>query len=999
MIKDIKRAFRFKKIQHSLCVVLLLLYHIEGVAQQFVVPQPVFENYTSDNGLPTSEIYHAYQDSLGYLWFATANGVSRFDGNHFENFDLDNGLVDNTIEDIYPDSKGRLWFISSSGKLAYYQNGTFFPYIFNDKIQKMLSATRGPVKNSFYIDKSDNIYISFKKFGCLKVSRDGMIQKLSGFYDEGVVVIDRFINGNALVVCPQKFKQNILRYSDGESKYAWDYKNEVGKEVVYNFHTFAKFLPNNSLIVSSWNYLFKLNKGNVEHKVNIGSEVIWLINDDSNNLWVAPSKGGVLCFPDNRIDLDARSHFLKGVQVTSILVDREKGYWFTTLNNGVFYTCNINALTYSKEDDFSNFGLSSLYANNNKIYVGFDNGTLGVIEQKKLSMFEPAKDINFASTIRDIIGKYNNDSVWVLSSTAIHCLSNNKFSLINRSLNNYLGIHPRQIIPSIKGDFIIASAQGVKRFDGKKITYDSYTYKEFSAVVYSVFEKPDGQILLGCANGLWNYDGKSFSYIGENEPLLSKPILSIAGSNDGRIYFGTKGLGLVVLNSNGTLYQLSQKDGLVSQTVNYVYFDGKHVWLATSDGATRLLVNPNGKYNVLQINRSKGLPTNDVQKVFKYKNDILIGTRKGLTVLNAFNLNQNKVVPLCHITKIRVNNSDKSTSDTLLQLNYSQKLIDISYKGLTFLNGAEKRYRYRMLWLDSTWVYTNNTNAIYSNLPSNNYTFEVQCQNNDGLWSQPAKLKIHIKKAYWQTNFFIAISAFFFSLLIFIIYRIRVTAIKRRNELVNLTNLYKQQSLRQQMNPHFIFNTLNSIQLYILQNDPLNSQKYLTKFARLIRMTLDNSQEQYITVKEELDALRLYLELESLRLEGKLEFEVEVDSPEIDSLKIPTLLIQPFVENSIWLGIMLKEDKQGKIKVSVAKKNGLILCKVEDNGIGRKKAFEIKEKHSKGHKSLGFKITTQRVEMLNLIYRDKFSIDYIDLHDDLNQPSGTLVVIKIPVNQ
>jgi ligand-binding sensor domain-containing protein len=998
VIKEIQLVIRFKKIRHALCVVLLMLNYINGIAQSLVVPQPVFENYTSDSGLPSSEIYHAYQDSLGYIWFATANGVSRFDGNKFENFDLDNGLVDNTIEEIYPDYKGRLWFISSSGKLAYYQKGTIFPYLYNDKIQKMLPATRGPVKNSFYIDRSENIYISFKKFGCLKISKDGMFQKLSDFYDEGVVVIDRFITGNALVVCPQKPKENILRYSDGENKYTWNYQKEIGQTLVYNFHTFASFLPDNSLIVSSWNFLFKLNKGEVKTKINFGSEIIWLSIDKSNNLWVAPSKGGVICFPNFRIDQEPSLRILSGMQITSILTDKENGVWFTTLNNGVYYTRNINARTYSKENDFTNFGLSSIYAKNNILYIGFDNGKLGVIEKNILNFLEPAKNIFFASTIRDIINK-NNDEIWVLSSTAIHSLSNNKFTHYNRSLNNYLGIHPRQIISSLKGDFIIASAQGIKRFDGGRITYDSFILKEFSAVVYSVFEKPNGHILLGCANGLWSYDGKSYSYLGENEPLLSKQILSISGSNDGRIYLGTKGLGLVVINANGTLTQLREEDGIASQTVNQVYFDGEHIWLATSEGATRLSVNPNGTFKVLQINKSKGLPTNDVQKIFRYKNDILIGTRKGLTLLSADNLNRNIVVPLCHITKIRVNNSDQTFNDTLLQLNYSQKLIDISYKGLTFLNGAEKQYRYRMFGLDTTWVYTNNTNAIYSNLPSLKYTFEVQCQNNDGLWSETAKLNIYIKKAYWQTNFFIAISAFFFSLLIFIIYRIRITAIKRRNELINLTNLYKQQSLRQQMNPHFIFNTLNSIQLYILQNDPLNSQKYLTKFARLIRMTLDNSQEQYITVKDELEALRLYLELESLRLEDKLEFEVEVESPEINNLKIPTLLIQPFVENSIWHGIMLKDDKRGKIKVTVAKSNGLILCKVEDNGIGRKKALEIKDKYAKDHKSLGFKITSQRVEILNLIYRDKFSIDYIDLLDEHNQPSGTLVIIKIPVDQ
>ncbi len=999
MIKGIQTAFSLKKIRHALCVVVLLQYSINGIAQSIIIPQPVFENYTSDNGLPSSEVYHAYQDSLGYIWFATSNGVSRFDGSTFENFDLDDGLVDNTIEEIYPDFKGRLWFISSSGKLAYYEKGTITPYPYNEKIQKLISTTRGPIKKCFYIDKSENIYLSFKKFGCLKISREGIIQKLSGFYDEGVIVIDRFINGNALIVCSNKPKENVLHYSDGENKYLWNYKNEVGQEMVYNFHTFASFLPDNSLILSSWKFIFQLRKGEVKGKVNLGSEAIWVSIDKRNNLWVAPSKGGVICFPNTNINQKPSSHLLKGVQVTSMLTDRENGVWFTTLNNGVYYTCNINAQTYSKENDFSNFGLSSIYAKNDKIYVGFDNGQLGVIENSIIDFLEPAKDIKFASTIRDIIDNNNYDGIWVLSSTAIHNLTKNKFTHYNRSLNNYLGIHPRQILSSVKGDYIIASAQGIKRFDGKKITYDSFTYKEFSALIYSVFEKPNGEILLGCANGLWNYNGKTFSYLGENEPLLSKQISSISGSNDGRIFFGTKGLGLIVLNTDGTLTQLSEKDGIASNTINQVYFDGENIWLATSKGATRISMNANGTCSFLNVNKSKGLPTNDVQRIFRNNNDILIGTRKGLTIFSANNLVQNAIVPLCHIARIRVDNLDIPIVDSLLILNYSQRLIEINFKGLTFLSGNKQKYKYRLLGLDTTWVYTSNSNALFSNLPSRNYTFEVQCQNNDGLWSEPSKLNIYIKKAYWQTNFFIAISAFFFSLLIFLIYRLRISSIKRRNELINLSNLYKQQSLRQQMNPHFIFNTLNSIQLYILQNDPLNSQKYLTKFARLIRMTLDNSQEQYITVKEELDALKLYLELESLRLDDKLEFEVEVDSPEINSLKIPTLLIQPFVENSIWHGIMLKDDKRGKIKVTVEKSNGVILCKVEDNGIGRKKAIEIKEKYVKDHKSLGFKITSQRVEILNLIYRDKFSIDYIDLEDEHKKPTGTLVVIKIPIDQ
>jgi ligand-binding sensor domain-containing protein len=978
-------------------VLFFLHFSLSAVSQSVITPQPVFENYTSDNGLPSSEIYHSYQDSLGYIWFATSNGVSRFDGNTFENYDLDNGLVDNTIEEIYPDFKGRLWFISSSGKLAYYEKGTIHPYPFNNKIQKLITSTRGPVKKSFFIDRSENIYISFKKFGCLKISKEGIVQKITSFYDEGVVVIDRFINGNALIVTPQKPSANLLYYSDGENKYVWDYQKEAKKNIVFNFHNFASFLPNNSLLFSGWGFLFQLNKGKVEKKVRFDSEIIWLSVDNQNNIWVAPSRGGVVSYPNADIEQKPSLQILSDIQVTSVMTDRENGVWFTTLNNGVYYTNSINAKTYSKEDDFSNLGLSSIYAKNNRIYVGFDNGTLGIIENSKISYSEPALSIYFPSTIRDIVGNQENDDIWVLSSYAIHNLSNNNFTHFIRTLNNYLGIHPRQIVTSIKGDFLIASAQGLKRFDGKNITYDSFHLKEFSAVVNSVFEKPNGEVLLGCANGLWSYNGKSYSYLGENEPLLSKRILSIAGSNDGRIYFGTKGLGLIVMNTNGTLFQLSKKDGIASKTINQVYFDGEYIWLATSEGATQLRVNANGSYSALEINKSKGLPTNDVQRIFRFKNNILIATRKGLTILDVNEIKPNTVAPLCHITKVMVNNSEVAIISEHLDLNYNQNLIDFHFKGLSFISPSDQQYRYRLLGLDSTWVYTKNTNAIFSNLPSNDYAFQIQAQNTDGIWSSLQELNIFIDKPFWKTYWFNILFALLFSSLLFLIYILRVKAIKKRNDLINTTHLYKQQSLRQQMNPHFIFNTLNSIQLYILENDAINSHKYLTKFARLIRLTLDNSQESVVLIKDEVEALKLYLELESLRLEGKFDYSIDIEDLTILDLKIPTLLIQPFVENSIWHGIMLKESQTGRVNIKIEQQKGSILCSIEDNGVGRKKANHLRDENTRKHKSLGYKITSQRIELLNLIYSDKFKVVYKDLIDENQQSRGTRVEITIPI--
>lgn len=206
-----------------------------------------------------------------------------------------------------------------------------------------------------------------------------------------------------------------------------------------------------------------------------------------------------------------------------------------------------------------------------------------------------------------------------------------------------------------------------------------------------------------------------------------------------------------------------------------------------------------------------------------------------------------------------------------------------------------------------------------------------------------------------------------------------------------------QANLRQQMNPHFIFNTLNSIQYYVFQNDKIASNNYMTKFASLIRKTLENSRHTSIPIKEELDALKLYLELEALRFKEKIEWSIEVDE-EIDTLsyKIPTLLIQPFVENAIMHGLMNKEGN-GHLKISLEQKGEVIHCTIQDDGIGRKKAREIREEKNNHHVSMGTSITENRLRLVHEVYGKTMKVTYTDLVDKAGQAAGTRVEINIPV--
>jgi LytS/YehU family sensor histidine kinase len=306
-------------------------------------------------------------------------------------------------------------------------------------------------------------------------------------------------------------------------------------------------------------------------------------------------------------------------------------------------------------------------------------------------------------------------------------------------------------------------------------------------------------------------------------------------------------------------------------------------------------------------------------------------------------------------------------------------------------------YRSRIVGLDSSWVYTSATQNLNTSFKPGKFTFEVEAQNSNGVWGTPATLAFTVDPPYWQRIWFIILFTLLASGFLYLIYYIRLSELKKRNELISNINLYKQQSLRQQMNPHFIFNTLNSIQYYILEKDTISSHKYLTKFARLMRFTLDNSLHSAIPLRDELESLRLYLELEALRLQGKFTYDIDYQNNEsVLDIKIPTLMIQPFVENAIWHGIMLKPDKSGHVQVTISDMETSVLCTIEDNGVGREQARKIQETSNKAHRSRGFQITQQRIDLLNSMYGQKFNIQIVDLYSHDGTPQGTRVTINIP---
>ena len=354
-----------------------------------------------------------------------------------------------------------------------------------------------------------------------------------------------------------------------------------------------------------------------------------------------------------------------------------------------------------------------------------------------------------------------------------------------------------------------------------------------------------------------------------------------------------------------------------------------------------------------------------------------------------------------------------------LSLKYFQNSVNIKTGVIDYYSQGKSQIRYKLEGegQNASWQYgPANYSISYEALPPGKYKLLIQASNAGNEFIGPLKtLVFQISPAFWNTWWFRIIALVFIAAISFGLMRWRLKqkfnlqlerseketqlAEMRQNtaELKQQSAELEMQALRAQMNPHFIFNSLNSINRFILQNDRLQASEYLTKFSKLVRMILQNSQASLITLESELDALGLYLEMEALRFNYHFTYKISVPKDlDIEVLKVPPLIIQPYVENAIWHGLMHKEEK-GQLDIEISEEGDHLYFKVTDNGIGRKRASELASKSATKHKSMGLKITAHRIAMMQHSGDEVSPVTINDLVEPDGTAAGTEVIIKMPV--
>ena len=376
-----------------------------------------------------------------------------------------------------------------------------------------------------------------------------------------------------------------------------------------------------------------------------------------------------------------------------------------------------------------------------------------------------------------------------------------------------------------------------------------------------------------------------------------------------------------------------------------------------------------------------------------------------------------KEVPPLHLTSIKILGKELSTTKNVdaldtLRLKHNENQVSFEFAALSFLSRERNIYACKMQGIDKSWQQLGEDNSItYGNLSPGSYTFKIKTANLDGLWGKEKSLFIKVIPAFWQTAWFKALIILLIVGFFYWLYRNRLKQINLRNQLKNeqletqkkeaefkrKVSEIEMTALRSQMNPHFIFNCLNSIKLYTIQNDSVAASEYLTKFSRLIRLVLENSRKEKVDLQSELESLRLYIEMEAMRFKEKLHYTIN-ENIDTSYIEIPPLLMQPYVENAIWHGLMHKE-RGGKINIVIERGDTADLLKIiiTDNGVGRAKAAELKSKSAVKRKSFGMKVTSERIALINQLFNTDTTVQITDLYQENGDASGTQVTLQIPV--
>ncbi|TDG36921.1 diguanylate cyclase [Pedobacter changchengzhani] len=951
------------------------------------------QHFTTKNGLPSNNCYYILQDKRGFIWIATDGGLSRFDGANFQNFSIEDGLPDTQILQLKEDRQGKLWFLTLNGQLGYLDNGKFYNQN-NDTLLKQLNFNTIIV--SFLQDNKGNIWLGTNTN--LIVKWDGKsIKKYTSKYPN-----EKFANA----FLHEDGEGNIFSFSN-KSTQKFDGKNFtiVPEKVDLLSYRSAINTPAHALFYLDETGLKYFKKKVVTEVLKINQKLIknisgyFYYDESAKQVWLSNNNGAFVIDKNNKT-----TSYLDNISVNQTIKDNTNNMWFAT-SDGVYMLPNVNARLFvmDKESGLTANVIKSIAKDeNNKLWLGTNNASINILNLNNFTINDiQIPDEEKFKSISQLTYDKKNKSMFFSSEFGLGAISDT--NLKNPSLkylkeeNGLMFVIKHFSLNQKDNKFALALSTGViyanDRINNFNINLLNYsTENDFLRErSYHVFYDRDGSLWFSNLKGLWQYGNGSLIRHYERNILLTKRINDIMQLPDGTLVLATDGYGVIFYKDNIITKQLSKSNGLSSNICKKLFVKNNEIWILTNTGVNKIsdyTKNP----KIINFDYGKDLLTDDVNNLYIDDSTAYFATNKGLVYFNYSDKQTLTSTPKIYITSIIKGKQRLPLNSSLLKFDYNNNTILFTFSAVDFTT-SDITYRYR-LNDDAEWVETKTRRLDFSSLQPGDYAFEVSAKNQNGNWSQTAKIPFTIEKPFWQSIWFLGLLVLLIGYLFYktAVYITRKQKDKEQEQLLvkNKILMLEQQALQAMMNPHFVFNVMNSIQHYINTQNTASANKVLTGFARLIRKNLEICTKSYISLDEELEYLNLYLKLEENRFGNKLQYNIYVD-PAIDKDEtlIPSMLLQPYVENAIWHGIMPKEAG-GKIQINIkiAQPDHLNI-EIIDDGIGIDNSRSTKKTD---HVSKGMQLTKERLMLLSQIEAKPIQLNVFQTSN-----FGTTVFISIPL--
>lgn len=1038
------------KIKYILSLIFLMffceVFSQENSMQSYVLNKDIATNNVSNSYLSSNIVTAIAQDENGMMWFGTRRGLNSFDSYTFEEYNQIDGIINAAITDIMP--IGDTLFVGTEKGLCIYnirnkETTNYFSetdslilpdnhiYSFSEPVNNRITiCTKGGTSvydlrtKKFYIPKINNYFPDYEVRSVEYMEYDdswwvatsnGLIryqeenQSLRHFYSVKDVVetlsdnsllnlhkIDdhRMFLGTSDGLCMLDIEKNELRRINlAQLTNHQSPKLEISKIITFNDEEIMLSTYTDGLYIYNYKNNTATHISKFDRRNAISDNYIFdVFKDDNGSIWVATFTG-LNRFENNLANFTTISVFKNGsvlsinyfieMDSSNILVGTESGIKAFNIEDESI----IDFKTYfkSKENYFDSLYVYSFFLDvDSCLWVGTRNDGLFIYDIKKDVIINVAEKyqidrLNHA-VVREIV-RDEFDNMWVATNQGLCCIDLNDKSHVfyNNDRNNDKTIPYDDVFDLMLADDVLYVTTG-----------DGLAIYQYDTDDFTTYHLPDS--------------------LTKKDIVKNNGLFDIVDGGDGRYYIGSYSNGMLAFSPDTKTFKTSKREDSFAMMIYAILPDNNgFLWASTSKGVM--------KYD-LQTKETRMYDVTDGLQGSEFTPNAFLRSSNGYVFFGGFNgfnyFKPNEIklevrIPKVIISKIQTNTGEKirylNHGDTI-HLSYNENSFEISFATLNLLRKNMVNYSYMMDNYDDEWMFykSNHRYVDYNKLRPGTYTFKLKVSNEVNIWmDNPLELTIIIHPAWYQRTWFKIMMILITALAIYMIIRqrtkIRAQKMEQRRKIseleVQMVQL-KQKTLQLQMNPHVIFNTLNSIQQYIINHDAYKAVAYLTSFSRLMRKILNNSNERYISLSDELEAVNLYLELESMRLGNRFNYEVIVDTElDINNIEIAPLIIQPFVENAIIHGLMPKKENC-LLKIEVSKfAEEKLLCVVEDNGVGRQYSEKMKEKSGGTHKSYGMSITRRRLEMLSKISNEDFSVEIIDLYNDENQPEGTRVNIII----